>query len=62
MLRLTKLYHKNLVEDQKLTQTEKAVANVGKLDPKKHLEQKAETSMSKNIVQLLGTMIDTVIF
>jgi len=62
MLRLTKLYNKNLVEDQKLTQTEKAVANAGKLDPKKHLEQKVESVMSKNIVQLLGTMIDTVIF
>eukprot|EP01091_Cochliopodium_minus_P017094 TRINITY_DN65_c0_g1_i1.p1 TRINITY_DN65_c0_g1~~TRINITY_DN65_c0_g1_i1.p1 ORF type:complete len:309 (-),score=80.06 TRINITY_DN65_c0_g1_i1:53-979(-) len=62
MLRLTKLYHKNLVEDQKLTTSEKIVANAGKLDPKKHLEQKVEATMSKNIVQLLGTMIDNVIF
>jgi len=62
MLRLTKMYHKNLVEEQKMDKEEKLIANVGKLDPKKHLEQKVEGIMSQNIVQLLGTMIDTVIF
>jgi len=35
---------------------------VGKLDAKKHLQQDIETVMSNNIIQCLGTMLDTVVF
>jgi len=62
MLKLSKQYHKSLIEDQKLTANEKVVQNAGKLDPKKHLEQKVEQTMSENVDQILGTMLDTVIF
>jgi len=62
MLKLAKQYHKALVEDQKLTALEKVVQNVGKIDPKKHLEQKVEQTMSENIDQILSSMLDTIIF
>jgi len=35
---------------------------VGKLDAKKHLESDIATVMSSNIIQCLGTMLDTVVF
>jgi hypothetical protein len=35
---------------------------VGKIDAKKHLQQDIETVMSNNIIQCLGTMLDTVVF
>jgi len=62
MLKLAKQYHKALVEDQKLTASEKVVQNVGKIDPKKHLEQKVEQTMAENIDQILSSMLDTIIF
>ena len=41
---------------------ELAVQNVGKIDPKKHLESDIQAVMGANIVQALGTMLDTVVF
>jgi 26S proteasome regulatory subunit N11 len=38
------------------------VLNVGKVDPKKHLENDVTDLMAANIVQCLGTMLDTVVF
>ena len=35
---------------------------VGKLDPKRHLEKDIDLVMSANIIQTLGTMLDTVVF
>lgn len=35
---------------------------VGKLDAKKHLEEDIEAVMSDNIIQVLGTMLDTISF
>jgi hypothetical protein len=39
-----------------------ACAQVGKADPKKHLENEIEELLSTNINQCLGTMLDTVVF
>jgi 26S proteasome regulatory subunit N11 len=36
--------------------------SVGKVDPKKHLENAVYDLISLNILQCLGTMIDTVVF
>ena len=36
--------------------------HVGKQDPKRHLEESVEETMSNNIVMALGTMIDSVSF
>jgi len=57
-----KSYNKRLEEENDKTPEELLVANVGKLDPKKHLENDVEELMAANITQSLGTMLDTVIF
>jgi len=62
MLALSVNYNKAVQEEGKLTPEKLAVANVGKLDAKKHLQADVEQLMSVNIAQSLGTMLDTVIF
>jgi len=62
MLDLVKQYNKRLEEEENKTPEELAVANVGKLDPKKHLESSVEELMTRNIDQTLSIMLDTVIF
>jgi len=39
-----------------------AIQHVGKLDPKRHLQEDLTKLMTSNINQTLGTMLDTVIF
>lgn len=56
------LYFQSLEEEEKMTPEQLAIKNVGKLDPKRHLEDKVEILMTSNIVQCLGAMLDTVIF
>ena len=41
---------------------ELVVATVGKVDAKKRIEDAMMRLMSANIVQVLGTMLDTVVF
>eukprot|EP00118_Oscarella_pearsei_P010349 m.63108 g.63108 ORF g.63108 m.63108 type:complete len:310 (+) comp35145_c1_seq1:72-1001(+) len=62
MLKLAKDYHKYVEEEEKLTPEQLAIRNVGKQDPKRHLEEKVNILMSSNIVQCLGAMLDTVVF
>jgi len=62
MLKLTKAYHKALEEEDKMTPEQLAIKNVGKQDPKRHLEEKVNVLMTSNIVQCLGAMLDTVVF
>jgi len=62
MMELATNYNKNIVEEDKLTKEKLAIHNVGKLDPKRHLQQNVEQLMTSNIVQTLGAMVDTVIF
>lgn len=59
---LSERYDKAVVEEQELSPEKRTVANVGKQDAKKHLEAKVAHLMSSNIVQTLGTMLDTVVF
>lgn len=59
---LSDRYNKAVVEEQELSLQERTVANVGKQDAKKHLEANVARLMSTNIVQTLGTMLDTVVF
>lgn len=51
-----------LEEEEKMTPEQLAIKNVGKQDPKRHLEEKVDTLMASNIVQCLGAMLDTVVF
>jgi 26S proteasome regulatory subunit N11 len=51
-----------LLKTQGKTAEELAILHVGKIDPKRHLEQHVTDLMASNIVQSLGTMLDTVVF
>jgi len=62
LLDFSKQYNKRLEEEETKTADEIALANVGKMDPKKHLEAHVEELMASNINQCLGTMLDTVVF
>jgi len=62
MLTLAKNYDKALEEEEKMTPDQLAIKNVGKQDPKRHLEENVGVLMSTNIVQCLGAMLDAVIF
>ena len=44
------------------TEEELVVEAVGKTDPKRHLQEAVYDLMSANILQCLGTMLDTVVF
>merc|ERR1711957_1087257 len=62
MLKLTKDYNERVMQEEGKSAEEILVENVGKIDPKKHLETSVNELMSSNIIQCLGTMLDTVIF
>jgi len=62
MLTLAKNYDKALEEEEKMTPEQLAIKNVGKLDPKRHLEEKVDVLMTNNVVQCLGAMLDTIVF
>jgi 26S proteasome regulatory subunit N11 len=55
-------YEKAVVEEDTLTAKELLVKNVGRQDAKKHLSENARKLMSDNIVQTLGSMLDTICF
>lgn len=62
MLNLAVKYNKAVQEEDELPPEKLAIANVGRQDAKKHLEEHISNLMSSNIVQTLGTMLDTVVF
>ncbi|CAA7389804.1 unnamed protein product [Spirodela intermedia] len=62
MLSLAVKYNKAVQEEDELPPEKLAIANVGRQDAKKHLEEHVSNLMSSNIIQTLGTMLDTVIF
>ena len=62
MLKLTKDYNERVQQEEGKTTEQVLVDNVGKIDPKRHLETSVSDLMSANIIQCLGTMLDTVVF
>jgi 26S proteasome regulatory subunit N11 len=62
MLQLTKDYNERVQQEEGKTSEQILVDNVGKIDPKRHLEMSVSDLMSSNIIQCLGTMLDTVVF
>eukprot|EP01113_Clastostelium_recurvatum_P005205 TRINITY_DN1231_c0_g1_i2.p1 TRINITY_DN1231_c0_g1~~TRINITY_DN1231_c0_g1_i2.p1 ORF type:complete len:331 (-),score=96.12 TRINITY_DN1231_c0_g1_i2:176-1063(-) len=62
MLDLAQQYHKSVQDEDKISDEKRAIANVGKLDPKRHLEQDVTTLMADNILQTPSAMLDTVVF
>merc|ERR1719263_2044455 len=62
MVDLSNAYEKAVKQETELTAEELVVATVGKMDAKKRIEESMVKFMSANIVQSLGTMLDTVVF
>ncbi|XP_049849508.1 uncharacterized protein LOC126319864 [Schistocerca gregaria] len=60
MLSLAKEYSKVVQEEEDIPPEKLLVQKVGKLDPKKHLEQDLQKLMASNIIQNLGTMLNTI--
>jgi 26S proteasome regulatory subunit N11 len=62
MLKLSSKYEQ-LVKDEIETEAEELmIKNVGKQDPKKHLQESVDQMLSSNIGQALGAMIATIVF
>lgn len=51
-----------MTEEQDMPHEKRAVANVGRLDVKKHMQENVTALMSSNILQCMGTMLDTIVF
>jgi 26S proteasome regulatory subunit N11 len=62
MLKLVKDYNLRVKAEETKSLEDLAVENVGKIDPKRHLESDIQELMASNIVQCLGTMLDAVVF
>ncbi|GBG88408.1 hypothetical protein CBR_g47107 [Chara braunii] len=62
MLDLAQRYNKAVQEEDSLPPEKLAIANVGRQDARRHLEENVSHLMASNIVQTLGTMLDTVVF
>lgn len=62
MTRLSKEYVVRIKEEENHNIEEIEVMNVGKIDPKRHLDNDVHELMASSIIQCLGTMIDTVVF
>uniref|UniRef100_A0AC34FJP5 MPN domain-containing protein n=1 Tax=Panagrolaimus sp. ES5 TaxID=591445 RepID=A0AC34FJP5_9BILA len=62
MLKLSQLYKKSLEDEENMTDEQKAIKNVGKQDPKRHLDETVNKMLADNIVQNLASMMDTASF
>ena len=62
MKELSAAYEKAVKQETELSAEQLVVATVGKVDAKKRIEDSVLELMSTNLVQLLGTMLDTVVF
>ena len=62
MARLSKEDTERVREEEGRSQEEVEVMNVGKIDPKRHLESNVNELLASSIIQCLGTMLDTVVF
>ncbi|EEQ97499.1 26S proteasome non-ATPase regulatory subunit, putative [Perkinsus marinus ATCC 50983] len=62
ILKMTKGYNDLIQDETKLTEEEIIVKNAGKVDPKKGLERNVEESLENNILQIMGSMLDSATF
>lgn len=62
MAKLTGEYNKWIQEENKKSHEEFAVSSVGKMNPKNHLSHKIDDTMQENVMECLGTMLNTVVF
>ncbi|KAF4679518.1 26S proteasome non-ATPase regulatory subunit 14 [Perkinsus olseni] len=59
ILKMTKGYNDLIRDETKLTEEEIVVKNAGKVDPKKGLERNVEETLENNILQIMGSMLDS---
>lgn len=59
---LASKYDLAVIEEQDTAPNDREVANVGKMDAKKHLDEHMHGLMSTNVVQAMATMLDSVVF
>ena len=62
MAKLTAEYNKWIQEENKKTKEEFIVSSVGKLNPKTHLTSTIDEALNDNVMECLGTMVNTVVF
>ena len=62
MAKLTAEYNKWIQEENKKTKDEFIVSSVGKLNPKNHLSSTIDEALNENVMECLGTMVNTVVF
>ncbi|VDD79344.1 unnamed protein product [Mesocestoides corti] len=62
VLDLVKTYNKSLEEEEKMTPEQLAIKNVGKMDPKRHLEENVDELVARNITQSLGAMLHSLVY
>jgi len=59
---LAKKFKQRLKDEKELTEEQKKVAHVGKIDPRKRLNMKIDETLKSNIVQNLGAMVNAQVF
>lgn len=62
LARLTSEYNKWIQDEIKKTKEELVVSQVGKMNPKAHLANTIDESLNTNVVECLGSMLNTVVF
>lgn len=62
LAKLTGEYNKWIQEEINKTKEEFIVSSVGRLNPKSHLTQTIEETLNENVMECLGTMVNTVVF
>ena len=62
MAKLTGDYNKWIQEEIKKSHEEFVVSSVGKMNPKNHLTSSIEDTLNENVMESLGTMLNTVVF
>lgn len=60
--KLTSEYNKWIQEENKAKLKDFNVSSVGKMNPKNHLISNIEDTMNENVMECLGTMVNTVVF
>mmetsp|Transcript_9527 Transcript_9527/g.10855 ORF Transcript_9527/g.10855 Transcript_9527/m.10855 type:complete len:305 (-) Transcript_9527:545-1459(-) len=62
MLKLAKDYNERVKDEEVKTAKEIMIENVGKIDPKRHLQEESSELMSDNVDMALGVALDTIVF
>lgn len=60
--KLTEQYNKWIQEETKKSTSEFAVQSVGRLNPQTRLQKETDESLNENVMNCLGTMLNTVVF